>query len=405
MSGRSSASSEFSPAGIDAPGATEAARGDTAGNPPPALQVTPVETRRDLGRFIDLPWSIYGGDPDWVPPLKRGVRAAFHPRKHPFHLHSEVQPYLALRGGTVVGRICAIRNRNHEAAHDEGAGFFGWFECVDDPETADALFGAVRGWLRERGLAAMRGPTSFSTNETCGLLIDGDRGPPVLLMPYNPPYYPSLIEGAGLCKAKDLYAWHLTDRKWPERLFRADKLVRRRYGVRVRTLDMSKFEEELALVRRLYNSAWEQNWGFVPMTDAEIDYMASELKPILDPELALFAETSGGQTVGFALAVPDFNPVLRRMNGRLSPLGLLGALVQRRRINRIRVLALGLLEPWRDKGIDVLLYLALFRNGTAAGMDEAETSWILEDNHKMNAAIERLGGRIYRTYRLYESPL
>ena len=374
-------------------------------NPSSALRVAPVETRRDLRRFIDLPWSIYGGDPNWVPPLKRGVRAAFDPGKHPFHLHSEVQPYLALRGGKAVGRICAIRNRNHEAAHDEAVGFFGWFECVDDPEPAEALFEEVRVWLRERGLAAMRGPTSFSTNETCGLLIEGDRGPPVLLMPYNPPYYPCLIEGAGLRKAKDLYARHITVGQWPRHLFRAEKLLPRRYRIRVRTLDMSRFEEELALVRRLYNSAWERNWGFVPMTDAEIDYMAAELKPILDPELALFAETSEGETVGFALAVPDFNPILRKMNGRLSPLGLLRALVQRRRINRIRVLVLGLLEPWRDKGIDVLLYLALFRNGTAAGINEAETSWVLEDNHKMNAAIERLGGRIYRTYRLYETPL
>ncbi len=370
-----------------------------------SLRVAPVETRADLKRFIDLPWSIYGDDPNWVPPLKRDVQAAFDPEKHPFHLHSEVQPYLAFRGNEVVGRICAIRNRKHEEIHDEAVGFFGWFECVDDPEVAEALLRAVRGWLRERGLAAMRGPTSFSTNETCGLLVDGDRGPPVVLMAYNPPYYPALLESAGLRKVKDLYAWHMVEGHWPEHMFRAEKLVTRRYRIRIRTLDMSRFEEELALIRHIYNAAWEKNWGFVPMTDAEIDHMAVELKPILNPELALFAETPEGETIGFALAIPDFNQILKRMNGRLFPFGILKALIHKRKITSMRVLILGLLERWRGKGVDALFYLAMFRNGTAAGIHEAEQSWILEDNHKMNAAIARLGGRVYRTYRLYEAPL
>ena len=373
--------------------------------PASALRVAPVETPAHLKRFIDLPWVIYRGDPHWVPPLKRDVRAAFDPAKHPFHLHSEAQPYLAVRGGEVVGRICAIRNRNHEALHEEAVGFFGWFECVDDPEVAEALFDAVRGWLRERGLTAMRGPASFSTNEITGLLVDGEEGPPALLLAHNPPWYPGLLEGCGLRKVKDLYAWNIVEGNWPEHLFRAEKLVTRRYGTRIRTLDMSRFDEELLLIRRLYNSAWERNWGFVPMTDAEMDHMAAELKPIIDPELALFAETPDGEVVGFALALPDFNQVLHKLNGRLTPLALARILWYKRRVTRLRVLILGLLSEWRGKGIDVLLYLAIFRNGTAAGMREADLSWILEDNQKMNAAIERLGGRIYRTYRVYEAPL
>ena len=374
-------------------------------NPASPLLVVPVESRADLRRFIDLPWSIYRGDPHWVPPLKRDVRAAFDATKHPFHLHSEVQPYLALRGRDVVGRICAIRNRNHEAIHEESVGFFGWFECIDDPEVAEALLDAVRGWLRERGLTAMRGPTSFSTNETTGLLIDGDPRPPVLLMAHNPPWYPALLERCGLRKVKDLYCWNILEGAWPEHLFRAEKLVTRRYGTRIRTLDMSKFDEELLLIRRIYNSAWEKNWGFVPMTDAEMDHMAAELKPIIDPELALFAETPDGEAIGFTLALPDFNQVLHKLNGRLTPLGLLKALYYKRKVTCLRVLILGLMEEWRGKGIDVLLYLAIFRNGTAAGMNEADMSWILEDNQKMNAGIERLGARMYRTYRLYEASL
>ena len=374
-------------------------------NPASPLVVAPVETRADLRCFVDLPWAIYRDDPHWVPPLKRDVRAAFDPEKHPFHRHSEAQPFLARRGTEVVGRICAIRNRNHERLHEEAVGFFGWFECVDDQDVAAALFDAAAGWLRERGLTAMRGPTSFSTNETTGLLVDGDEGPPALLLAHNPPWYPALVEGCGLRKAKDLYAWHIVEGNWPEHMFRAEKIVARRYGTRVRTMDMSKFDEELLLIRRLYNAAWEKNWGFVPMTDAEMDHMAAELKPIIDPSLALFAETPEGEVIGFALALPDFNQVLHKLNGRLTPLGIVKALVYKRRINSLRVLILGLLEEWRGKGIDAVLYLAIFRNGTAAGMHEADMSWILEDNHKMNAALERLGGRIYRTYRLYEAPL
>ena len=367
--------------------------------------VVPVESRADLRRFINLPWSIYRADPDWVPPLKRDVRAAFDTAKHPFHLHSEVQPWLALRGRKVVGRICAIRNRNHERVHREAVGFFGWFECIDDPEVAEALFEAVRAWLRERGLTTMRGPTSFSTNETTGLLVEGDRGPPALLLAHNPPWYPALIEGCGLHKVKDLYAWHIVAGNWPEYLFRAERIVTDRYGIRIRPLDMSRFEEELDLVRRLYNAAWRKNWGFVPMTDAEIDHMAAELKPIIDPNLVLFAETPEGEAIGLAVAFPDFNQVLHMVNGRLTPLAIMKLLVHKRRITRLRVLILGLLEEWRGKGIDALLYLALFRNASAAGMREADMSWILEGNHRMNAAIERMGGRIYRTYRLYEAQL
>ena len=373
--------------------------------PTSSLVVVPVESRADLRRFINLPWSIYRDDPDWVPPLRRDVRAAFDTARHPFHLHSEIQPFLALHGRRVVGRICAIRNRNHERVHQEAVGFFGWFECIADPEVAERLFEAVRGWLRERGLTAMRGPTSFSTNEITGLLIDGDSGPPALLLGHNPPWYPALLEGCGLVKVKDLYAWHIVAGEWPGHLFRAERLVTGRYGTRIRTLDMSRFEEELALVRRLYNSAWKKNWGFVPLTDAEIDHMAAELKPIIDPNLVLFAETPEEEVIGLAVAFPDYNQVLHRLNGRLTPLGILKLLIHRRRITRLRVLILGLLKEWRGKGIDALLYLALYRNATAAGLKDADMSWILEDNHRMNAAIERMGGRIYRTYRLYEAPL
>lgn len=369
------------------------------------IRVLPVDSPALMRRFIDLPWSIYRDDPHWVPPLKSDVRKAFDPAHHPFHQHSEAQPFLALRGERPVGRIAAIRNRNHEAFHGESVGFFGWFECVEDPAVSAALFDRAAEWVRQRGLSALRGPTSFSTNEVTGFLLGGEPGPPVLMMPHNPPYYLTLAERYGFGKAKDLNAFMIDDQTPPEHLLRAERIVTRRSGVRLRTLEMARFEEELATVRRLYNAAWEKNWGFVPMTDAEFDYLAAELKPILDPRLALFVETPDGETVGFALALPDYNQVLRHLNGRLLPFGILKALWYRRRIHRMRVLTLGLLEEYRGKGIDALLYLGLIRNGAARGITECEQSWILEDNEKMNAAIERLGGRLYRRYRLYERPL
>ncbi len=376
------------------------------------VRIEPVETRADLRRFIDLPWSVYEGDANWVPPLKRDVRAAFDPSKHPFHRHSEVQPYIALRDGEAVGRICAIDNRNHEAVWKDGAGFFGWFECIDDAEVAEALLETAAAWLRERGRRSMRGPASFSINDTCGVLVEGDPGLPTIMMAHNPPYYPALLEGAGLTKAKDLYAHHLDLYAYrrameqdPEHLYRlADRIARKR-RVRLRQIRMSSFKEELRLVRRLYNAVWEKNWGFVPMTDAEIAHLAAELKPIVRPELVLFAESEAGETIGFVLAVPEFNPILQKMNGRLSPLGLARALIQKRRIKAMRVLVLGVLGEWRGKGIDAVLYVGLIRNGLARGFNEAEQSWVLEDNHKMNTAVKRLGGRVYRKYRIYETAL
>lgn len=376
--------------------------------PDPPIRIEPVVDRAGLAAFIDLPWSIYRDDPDWVPPLKMDMRKAFDPSKHPFHAHSEAQPFLARRGDEAVGRICAIRNRNHEAFHGEPVGFFGFFECVDDERVSEALFDTVRAWLAERGLEVMRGPTSFSTNEVSGLFVDGEPGPPVVMMPYNPPYYPRLLEAYGFEKARDLYAWMVDSEdpdypgQEPEYLVRAEKIVRKRFGVSLRPMDMSRFGSELESIRELYNAAWEENWGFVPMTDAEFDFMADELKPLVDPNLALFVENEAGEPIGFALALPDFNVVLRRLNGRLFPFGIVKALFLRRKIHTMRVIILGVLEEYRGKGIDALLYLALFRNGTARGITRAELSWILEDNPKMNQAIERMGGRMYRRYRLYD---
>jgi GNAT superfamily N-acetyltransferase len=355
--------------------------------------------------FIRLPWSIYHGNRTWVPPLIRDVRAMMDPERHPFHRHSEVQAFLALRDGRPVGRVAAIHNRRHIEFHQENVGFFGFYECERDAAASARLLDAAAGWLRERGLATMRGPTSFSTNEEAGLLVEGFDDPPAVMMAYNPPYYEEQFEAYGLSPSKTLLAYHVFASRPPEYLVRAAAIVERRTGVKVRPLRMRDFDRELEIVRDIYNAAWRRNWGFVPMTDEEIRHMARELKPVVDPRLALIGEDAGGRPVGFALALPDFNQVLRRLNGRLFPFGVLKALWLRRRIDSLRVLTLGVLEEYRGKGLDALFYLGIFRGGNGQGINQGEFSWVLEDNVLMRRPLERMGARVHKRYRIYDVSL
>lgn len=369
------------------------------------LEVRPAETGREKEAFIRLPWALYRNDPNWVPPLLRDMRRMLDPEVHPFHAHSDVRLFLGWRDGRLAGRVAAIHNRNHQAFHEEPIGFFGFYETPDDREVSSALLEAAGGWLRERGLEAMRGPASFSTNETAGLLVEGFDGPPRVMMPYNPPFYEALLEASGFRPVKTLLAYYIDNQTPPEYLVRAAGIVRKRTGVTTRPLEMPRFDEELATIRHIYNAAWERNWGFVPMTDAEFEFLAEELKPIVDPNLARIAETSEGRPVGFALALPDFNQVLQKLNGRLFPFGILKALWYRRKIHRMRVITLGLLEEYRGKGVDVLLYLDMIEKGAARGIEFAELSWVLEDNEAMRKPLDRLGGQVYRRYRLYDVSL
>jgi GNAT superfamily N-acetyltransferase len=370
-----------------------------------ALQIEPVSSTADLDQFALLPWSIYKGDPNWVPPLLKDFKNLFNPEKHPFYLHSEVQPFLARRDGKPVGRIAAIWNRNHQKFHDEPVGFFGFFECIDDVEVARALFAAAEEWLAARGLKTMRGPASFSSNEEWGLLIEGFDGPPRIMMTYNPRYYPALIEVCGFTKAKDLVAFFKKVPEPPERLVRGAEIVARRNpDVTIRHLDMKNFSRDLNIVRDLYNRAWEKNWGFVPMTEAEIDHMAKELKPAVDPELVLIAEKAG-KPVGFSLTLPDLNQALKKANGRLFPFGLIRILLEAKKIHTLRVLTLGIVPEYRLSGIDAMLYLHIFRTGARKGYDSGEFSWMLEDNIAIHRPMENLGARIYRRYRLYDRPI
>jgi len=368
-----------------------------------APEIVPVRGRREREAFIALPYALHHADPAWVAPLRRDVRALVS-RHHPFFEHAEAEHFLARRDDRIVGRISAIHNRAHNEFHGDRVGFFGFLESVDDRAVVAALLDAAGDWLRARGLSTLRGPTSFSTNEEAGLLVAGFETPPALMMPHNPRYYVELVEAAGLAKAKDLLVYQTTSPQLPERLVEGATALERRYRLRVRTLDRKRFAAELATVKRLYNAAWQRNWGFVPLSDREIDHLARQLKPVVVPELVAFAERDG-EALGVGVALPDFNVALKtNPSGRSFP-GLLRVLWAAQRIQRIRVLMLGILPEWRHRGVDALLYKAIWEKAVARGYRWAEAGWILEDNLPMRNALVRMGFEVYKTYRLYERPL
>ena len=351
------------------------------------VEVAPVTNGRDLERFIGFPYDLYRGDPTWVPQLRMDVRTLLSPKKNPFFQHAEAQYFLARSdGGRIVGRIGAVKNDAHNQLHKDRIGFYGFFESVDDPEVARALFDTAAGWLRGKGFDTMRGPMNPSINDDCGLLVDGFDTPPVILMPHNPRYYVPLHEGYGFRKAKDLLAFAGSGMTPPERLMRAATLLAERKGITLRGLNMKRFAAEVELVKQLYNEAWELNWGFVPMTEAELEHLAKQLKPIVIPDLVVFAEVKG-KVVGFAVALPDFNVALKHNpSGRIW--GLPTILWHARKISRARIPLLGTIKEYRGRGVDALLYHWIWTKASARGITWGEGGWILEDNAPMvNAAL------------------
>jgi len=343
--------------------------------------------------------------------LRRDVAALLSRRQNPFFEHAEAEYFLAERDGRVVGRIAAIANRAHNDTHHDRVGFFGFFETVDEQAVCDALLEAAAGWLRPRGFDTLRGPASFSTNDEAGLLVEGFDTPPVLMMPHNPPYYRALLERAGFAKAKDLLVYQQGYQGGnlmpvPERLTRATQLITERLGITVRPLEMKSFGTEVERVKALYNTAWEKNWGFIPMTDHEIDHLAKQFKPVVVPDLVPFVEKDG-KVIAFALALPDLNTVLAgNRSGRLFPviLKLLWRL-KTNRIYRLRITLLGVLPEYRGKGIDAVLYHWIWTRGGKLNYSWGEAGWILEDNPAMNAGLVKMGFTVYKTYRMFDRPL
>jgi GNAT superfamily N-acetyltransferase len=366
--------------------------------------VRPVASRSDYRRFLSLPWRVNAQDRLWVPPLLRDVRAVLS-SSHPFHRHAEVQCFLAWRGSEAVGRVAAIINRGHTEFHNEPVGFFGLFECDHDAEAARALLETAANVARDRNLDILRGPFNLSTNEELaspGVLIEGFHRPPCLLMSHNPPYYAELMEAAGFGKAKDTFAYWISDaERLSQRLQQGLGKVEPHRGLRIRSVDMERLDAEVALIQEIYNDAWSRNWGFIPMTAEEVGYLAGKLRPIVDPRLCVIAEIDG-EPVAFGLAIPNFNQALKHINGRLYPFGLLKLLWYRRSIDEARMIALGVKSAYRHKGLDAMIIMRVFTEATRMGIRQGECSAILEDNAAMRRGVERIGAVADKTYRIYE---
>ncbi len=372
-----------------------------------ALEVRPVASKSDLNTFIKLPWRLYRNEPNWVPPLLFERKRFFDRQRNPFFRHAEAEYFLAWRDGRVVGRVTAHIDRHFNEFQHHEWGMFGFFECENDPEAAKALLEIAEAWLRARGRDRMVGPMDFTTNDECGVLIDGYDQFPTILTNWQHPYYPALIEGAGFAKAMDLYMWNLevSDRsRVHEAIWKVASDVEAKHGITVRSMKKKDMEAEINRFLEVYNAAWERNWGFVPLTEEEVRAYAKDLKPILDENWAFVAEKDG-ETVGAALSLPDYNQVLKRLDGRLLPFGWAKALWYRRKIDRVRVFALGVKREWQHTGIAAKFYELHFDSAARTPQTGGEMGWILESNTSMNRAMEGMGGRIVRTYRVYEKLL
>jgi len=376
----------------------------------PPVQVVPVRGRRLLRKFIDLPYRLYRDNPYWVPPLRRDVAQILSPRKNPFFEHGQIQPFLALdASGRVVGRIAAIVNGMHLKKYDDGVGFFGFFECVPDFAVAEALFKAAADWLRQQGLQHMRGPTNPSLNDMAGLLVNGFDRAPSILMPYNPPYYADFLERAGFTRVMTMWAYYVHKKYLKaEKLERGVELVRwRNPTITLRTLDMRRYDEEARTVLDIYNEAWSENWGHVPMTEHEFQHLARALKQIVDPELVLILEDNG-YPVGFSLLLPNLNQALRHArDGRLFPFGLIKILLAANlgAIYETRMPLMGIRKKYHGRGLDALLVLETIQRGKRRGYEACEMSWVLDTNKVLLNALEHLGGVVDKEYALFEKPL
>jgi GNAT superfamily N-acetyltransferase len=369
------------------------------------VEVRRVVTPTDRRQFIDFPWRIYAGDPNWVPPLKAEIRAKLDFEHHPFWEHARGALFLAERGGELVGRISAQVDDNYNQLWSEKLGSFGFFECVDDQEVASALFNAAAQWLREQGMTVVRGPMSPSSNDEWALLIEGFDKPPALMMPYNPRYYPALAERYGFAKAKDLLAFYKhASTPMPERMADLARKLRDNPRLMLRPVNLKDLDNEMIIIKDIYNESWERNWGFSPMTSKEMDLMARDLKNVADPHMVILAFYEG-KPAGLAITLPDMNEVLIRLNGKLGPIGLVKFLYYRRKVKGSRALVFGVKKPYRRLGLPILLFYETEQYMRSVGYQWCELSWNLEDNRMINDFDREVGAEVYKRYRVYEKAL
>ena len=358
----------------------------------------------DLGDFVRVPYHIYKYDEKWVAPLRTDEFKKLDRAKHPFFQHAEAEFFVARKGRRPVGRIGAVVDRLFEEFHGEKVAYWGWFECENDRAMATALFDEALDWATKQGATRIIGPLSPSANDIAGLLVDGFDESPVLMMAYNPPHYIDLVEKYGHKKWKDLFAWLIDDTNIPERLERIVPKLEKRGRFTIRNIDMKDFKNEIASARLIYNDFEQVNNIYTPMTEAEFELLAKDLKLIIDPELVFFAEVDG-EAVGLSIMVPDFNQALLPAHGRLFPTGIFKIIKAKKDIHRARLIAMGVIEGFRNRGIDLAFYYKTYINGVKKGFTSCELSWVDEDNHAMNNTAKKLGAKIYKTYRIYEHKL
>jgi GNAT superfamily N-acetyltransferase len=371
-----------------------------------SINIRTVQNKNDLQQFIRFQWEIYKDDNYWVPPLIMERKKLLDKEKNPFFKQAEAKYFLAERDGKLVGRIAAIKNDVHLKYHKDDTGFFGFFECINDQEVADALFNKAKDWIKEKGLSNMRGPANPSSNDEWGMLLEGFDDSPRILMTYNPFYYNTLCENYGMKKAKDMYAWKIVNQKImaSEKLRRGQELVRKRYNVKVTHLNMKNFDEDIEKFKYVYNKAWMPNWGFIPMTNEQIDAMAKDLKPLAEPTLVLFIEIND-ELVGAALVMLDYNEIFRSMNGKLFPFNFLKLFTQKKKITWARILTLGIIPEHQKKGLDAVLYWEVVHRAQKIGIYQGEASWVLEDNDMMNRGLELMNAERYKKYRIWEKSI
>lgn len=366
-------------------------------------EVKKVTTKSELNQFIKFPWQIYKDDEHWVPPLIMEQKKLLNKDKNPFFKDADADYFIAIKDEKIVGRIAAIKNDTHLKYHNDDSGHFGFFECINDQSVANELFKTAKNWIKEKQLKFMKGPANPSSNDIYGMLVEGFDDSPRLLMPYNPEYYIQLCEGHGLKKAKDLFAWKIISEKIlaSEKLKRGQELVRKRYNLKIIQLEMKNFQKDLEKFKYVYNKAWAPNWGFVPMTEEQIDSMAKEMKPLAEPSLVLFGEIDGN-LVGAALVMMDYNQIFKNMNGKLFPFNFIKLFTDKKNMNWLRILTLGIIPEYQKRGLDTVFYWEILHRGIALNVLRGEASWVLEDNDMMNRGLELMNAERYKRYRIWE---
>ena len=370
------------------------------------ITIVPVLSSKDKKAFIQFPKGLYKGNPHWVAPLDMDMKVMLNPKKHPFYEYGTIEPFLALRDGKVIGRIAAVTNALYAEHHDAETAFFGFFECINDQSVADALFDHATDVLKSKGFSKVHGPASPSCNYDFGLLTEGFDDSPRIMMTYNFPYYIDLILNHGFHKAQGLVAYKLSQEKVfkNEKFKRIAELAQKRYNVTIRNINLKKMDEEIKIVKKLYDACWEENWGHVPMTGKELDAMAKALKPLAVEDLIMFAEVDG-EPIGFCLCLPDYYDILKEMNGKLLPFNFIKLFTKRKQIDWCRILLLGVDPKYRGKAIDAMLYLKIIMNARKHGYDYGEGSWMLEDNEMIVRGMELMDGEIYKRYAIYEKSI